>query len=440
MTARLLMIGLDGADSNLIDRWSLDGTLPNIGKLRARGSAHHLEAPHGITDDALWANFQYAAGLGVHGRFNYAQRLDNGQIGMAFNDERDRERFWDRLSAAGQRVAVFDLPKTIAGKPLNGIHLADWLTHGKYFKSPRSYPEGLAAEVVEKFGPAPLSRCGYIVETDEAIRRDVAANLLRSAAMKGAAGVHYLGQEAWDLFVIGFKEMHCAGHNFWDVVDVSHPHFDARLRDRLGDPARTIFQRVDQAVGDLIAAAGPEAMVVLFATTKMEPNASIRHFDPRLERRLNRKLTENPITQAIRRQRKVAAPIEVMPYNENGTAIRINRKGRAGAKLLGDVEQIFANLTDADTGEKLAHEMFHPSVDYQGPRARKLPDLLIRYRAGLVPNAIASPRLGRMDQPAPQYRTGNHACGPFVIAAGTDPTSIRELEDFGGFAERVLLG
>ena len=37
MTARLLMIGLDGADGRLLDRHSADGSLPHLAALRARG-------------------------------------------------------------------------------------------------------------------------------------------------------------------------------------------------------------------------------------------------------------------------------------------------------------------------------------------------------------------------------------------------------------------
>src|SRR5690349_3174743 len=112
MTARFLLIALDGADSNLIDRWSLDGTLPHIAALRARGAARHLEAPDGATDDMLWADFQYACGVGEHGRFNYVQRRGNGRMAMVFLDEKDRERFWDGLSTSGKRVAIIDIPKT----------------------------------------------------------------------------------------------------------------------------------------------------------------------------------------------------------------------------------------------------------------------------------------------------------------------------------------
>ncbi|MEO6633972.1 MAG: alkaline phosphatase family protein, partial [Devosia sp.] len=296
----------------------------------------------------------------------------------------------------------------------------------------------LADEIVSRFGAAPKSWCSYVQSRDEPHRHEVLANLLQSVDMKQAAGEHYLNQEAWDLFFIGLKEAHCAGHHFWDLSDPTHPDYNAALSGRLGQPLRIIFQRLDQAVGRLVEAAGPDARVLLLATTKMEPNASISHLHRRLGRRLNRAHAENALTQAIRRARRAPPPIEILPYNENGTAIRINRDGARRDRLLADVERSLLELTDARTGQALAERAYHPSADYPGPRANKLPDLLVRYRAGLKPSAITAPRLGRIEAPAPEYRSGNHACGPFAIGAGLDIGDIGSLEDIGAAVTAAL--
>ena len=160
MTARLLMIALDGADGRMLDRCSADGSLPHLTALRARGGIRRLEAMQGITDDALWASFQFAAALAEHGRYHYEIPLHDGQIGMAYHGE-TAPSFWNRLSDRGLRVAVFDIPKCGVPRPINGLHLVDWLVHGRYFLDrPRSYPPELAGEVLEQFGPAPPSQCG----------------------------------------------------------------------------------------------------------------------------------------------------------------------------------------------------------------------------------------------------------------------------------------
>jgi hypothetical protein len=58
MSARLLIIALDRADSRRLGRWSDEGRLPNLAALRKRGLTRHLTVPPGTTDDSLWASFQ----------------------------------------------------------------------------------------------------------------------------------------------------------------------------------------------------------------------------------------------------------------------------------------------------------------------------------------------------------------------------------------------
>ena len=159
MTARLLMIALDGADGRVIEEWSADGVLPNLAALGARGAVKRLNTPVG--DDALWASFQYGVPTGEHGRYHYRIRLSTGKLGMAHTEESDQNPFWRSLTDEGLRVAVLDVPKCPAPRPLNGIHLVDWLVHGRYFGEPKSFPPSLATEIVQRFGPAPPSRCGY---------------------------------------------------------------------------------------------------------------------------------------------------------------------------------------------------------------------------------------------------------------------------------------
>lgn len=451
MGARFLMVAFDGADGALLERWSADGTLPNLAALRARGCARRLTAPAGITDDGLWASFQYAAGLGEHGRYYYLQRLRSGAMGMAYRDEAGREAFWDGLSARGMRVAVFDVPKSRAPQPLNGIHLADWLVHGRYFETPQSYPPELAAEVLARFGKAPPSQCAYDSPALGDVEvREVAGHLRAAVAQKRAAALHYLGVEPWDLFIVGFKEAHCAGHALWDLADPGYPGHDAARARQLGHPMRTILSDLDAALGDLVAAAGPDAAIAVFSTTDMQINATLGHLMPEIVRRLNRNLGETWFDRAAARVGRLAGarPLdrcELLPYSENAVALRINApvgaKGKDKAAMLEAVTADLAGLTDADSGRPVIAAIGRPATEHPGARAAGLPDLLIQPLPGAVPRTVTSPRLGRIAAAPPHLRPGNHAAGGLLILAGVPVAAaaeVRGMEDFGGLAARVL--
>jgi hypothetical protein len=458
--ARFLMIALDGADGASLDRWSGDGTLPNLAALRALGGATRLTSPRGMTDDGIWASFKYSSGMGETGRYHWEQRLESGRMGMAYLNETGSEGFWDKLSNQGMRVMVFDVPKCGVPGQINGMHLVDWLVHGKYFKAPKSYPEELAAEVVEKFGTAPPSRCSYegppLTDADV---QEVTANLRRSVAQKGAAGVHYLGSEMWDLFLISFKEAHCAGHHLWNLADPGRADEVSKRAAALGEPYQRILMDLDAAVGQLVATVGPESAIAVFSTTDMEPNATLVHLMPEFVKRLNAHLGDGIIKRGIRKVLRRALrrilpigptlqPCELLPYGENCTALRVNARqdllgrgagdARGKAERLESIESIFRELTDAETGEPVVAAIDRPSAIHEGARVAALPDLLIICKPGTIPRAIVSPLLGRIEAKRPDARAGNHAAGGFLIYAGESLASAKGVQDLGRMVTEIL--
>jgi len=454
MSARLLIIGLDGADGPTLDCASQDGTLPNLAALRARGRAWALSSAHGATDDALWASFQYGADVGEHGRYSYLLQTVSEHVAYAPTQELDREAFWDRLSLQGLLVAILDVPKCRPPRPLNGIHLVDWLVHGRYFHSPLSYPEDLADDIVARFGSPPPSRCDYqppMLSDDEV--RAVRDNLHRAVGQKRAAGLHYLSGQAWDLFIIGFKEAHCSCHMFWEFADPRHAKHDAARVARLGNPVLDVLKAQDSAIGDLVAAAGPEATVVVFSTTDFSPNGSIQHLMPQIVERVNRYMAPRAggwIPRALRSLLRRGTPPPACTsvfYNDNAGALRIPYRdgddAQSYARRLDQIETLARELVDMDDGRPVVSAVTRPAFEHAGMRAAGLPHLLLHFCNDICPRAVTSARLACIEASRPEnIRSGNHAAGGFAFAAGPAAgaavAEARSMADFASLAERVL--
>ena len=441
MPARLLMIGLDAADGTLLDRWCAEGDMPNLAAFRANGDERPLVAPEGITDDGVWASFQYGVGLGGHGRYSYTTLLSTGRFGMSVREEGDRVPFWRAPAMAGQRVAIFDVPKCAQPSPFNGIQLLDWLVHGRSFDEPMSFPDGLAREVVDRFGAAPPSRCGYHdpPTADEDVR-EVLGHLRKSVSMKRAAGLHYLAAEEWDLFAITFKEAHCAEHGLWHLVDRRHKCHDEDQNRRLGEPVRQIFVDLDRAIGDLVAAAGREATVVIFSTSDFAPNGAAGHLMFEAIMRLN---GSKPYRALRRLAGYPGRPFELLPYTDNAVAIRINapRHGERYRSLREKLELRLGELVDAETGETVFTGFTRPPDYEMGERAAQLPDVIGLYRPNLLPRAIKSPRLGRVAGEPRSIRPGNHVAGGRLFVRGIGNAAldgVRTFSDLGAFVAQVL--
>ena len=450
MSTRLLIVLLDGADGTLLERWSSDGTLPVLTTLRHRGQIRRLTAPVGITDDGLWASFQYGASLGEHGRYFWHKQLSSGAMGMAYLEESQRLSFWNRLSDQGQRVAVFDVPKCGHPRPINGLHLVDWLVHWRYFREPLSHPQSLATAVGSRFGAPPPSPCGEepTLLSDPDLLSHI-THLRQSVAQKSTAAIHYLAGEEWDLFLVGFQEAHCAGHLLWDLADSSHPSHEPGRSDRLGHPVRTLLQALDSAIGSLIAAAGPGAVVAVITPTNMEPNGTLIHLMPTVVERLNLSLGETHLSLLLRRvssrlrQRPSRPPLSLLPYDENAVALRFSspqgnaQVSRPDTFQLERTEHLLRGLMDAETGQQVVRVIERPSRDLPGARRAELPDLLVCGWPGQIPRAVLSPELGRISAAQPLLRPGNHASGGLIMLQGADLEGINGFEDMASLAQRI---
>jgi predicted AlkP superfamily phosphohydrolase/phosphomutase len=112
-----------------------------------------------------------------------------------------------------------------------------------------------------------------------------------------------LMQQPWDLLLTVFSETHTAGHDLWHLSQPQHPlHASQTLAQKLTptlatdsistdliatdptdlmstnlmstDPMLTAFQRVDQAIGDIVAAAPDGAQIVVFSVHGMGHNVT----------------------------------------------------------------------------------------------------------------------------------------------------------------------
>ncbi len=463
MTARALIIALDGADCDLVERWMAAGALPHLAALRSGGLTGALRTPEGCGDEAFWSAFHSGRTLGESGRyFGLQLRADRRKLAYARDRPEALPPVWQGLSAAGRRVAIIDLPKCNVAPALNGIHLCDWLVHGREYLTPTSWPAGLATEVVARFGAAPASRCSVLAREDQSEQAGpLRESLLRSAAMKGAAARHYLASEAWDLLAVGFKEAHCVSHALWHLIDARHESHVAGEDERLGRPLLAVYQALDREVGQLAEAAGPEASILLFTSLRMAPNRSGNHLMKTLAAAVNRAHCRplDRLRQALSSLRHAGRPrhetrdrrwrselCRALPHNEVSGALRLNVAGRdPGGRLApgashrrhcAALAEELRRLTHADSGAPAVAQVIETAVSFAGPRQEELPDLLVVWDRSRPIVALRSPRYGRIERgPGPRRRSGNHAAGGLYLVSGpaarrwgeADETAVEDL-------------
>ena len=420
MSARVLVIAVDGADGRLLRTWTAAGALPALAGIMDRGATGTLHTPPGFGDDAVWASFWTGRPVGEHGRYFWDQRRHADRRPVDLYAIPDSEPFWCGLARQGRRVAVLDIPKCPVTTLPGGVHVCDWLVHGRSHGEPISRPEALAGDLVARFGAAPPSRCAEIVtpmSDDEA--RAVTARLVASAGMKGAAAAHLLAADAWDVVLVAFKEAHCVSHMFWDLVDPDHPGFDPERDARLGAPVMAVFRAIDAEIGRL---ARPRADLLVFAPLGMATNITGNHLLDDLLGRFDR-LYDAPYRSGT--SQRVCSSL---PHNEASGAIRFHVAGRdpggvvppggALAVLRTALARTLEAATDADSGRRVVDDVVVTADRCPGAQAAELPDLLVVWNRQRPFRAIRVPELGVVEAPTPSYRPGNHVPHGVYVATG----------------------
>src|SRR6185436_5114029 len=150
---KLVILGFDGMDPRLVQRWMDDGKLPNMQKLAKRGSGvRTLTTTHSPESPTAWASFATGVNAGKHNIYDFLVR-DNSSylpdLGMVTREPprfllnyipvsrpkitsiRGGTSFWVTAGKAGVRSSMLTVPVTYPpedvenGEMLSGLPLPD---------------------------------------------------------------------------------------------------------------------------------------------------------------------------------------------------------------------------------------------------------------------------------------------------------------------------
>jgi predicted AlkP superfamily phosphohydrolase/phosphomutase len=267
----LIVIGLDAADPILVERWMDRGHLPALAALRNSGTYTRLENFDYCRAEAACTSFLTGCAAWQTGRWG-AFRFDEKDYSVedlqAYEfDEYPPFYAVDRT----RRVAVFDLPQTRLVEGQNGIQVLGWGAHSP--RTPRvSIPGGLLADLTARHGEHPTYERDHCTLWDTRAMRALKEGLEIGVARRANICRELLQDQDWDLFITYFGETHSAGHFFWHLSQEDHPL--PRAAGQNGDWLLEIFQAVDRAVGDIVAASPQNARFMLVSDHGMEANST----------------------------------------------------------------------------------------------------------------------------------------------------------------------
>ncbi len=147
----VFLVGLDGADWQLLDRYVAAGVMPNLAALVQEGAGGILLSQHPPLSPLVWTSMMTGASPIEHGILDFTRfnPLD-GREEPITSDERRLPAVWSMATAAGRRVAVIGLWATYPAEAVNGLVVSD-----------RFFPSLLRTESTAPGLPA-LARRGHV--------------------------------------------------------------------------------------------------------------------------------------------------------------------------------------------------------------------------------------------------------------------------------------
>lgn len=261
---RVMVIGLDGATLDLAEPWLKSGQLPHLAKLSQQGGYGPLRSVWPVLSPSAWASFATGVNPGRHGIFDFVQRApDSYALRLVTARDLRAPTLWRLLSEAGKRVAVINVPMTYPPEPVNGVMITGLGTpEQQVFTHPPELSQTLRAR-------------GYRVNKDVFYQPGREAAFLKEVYdltdRVAETALDILRQEAWDFFMVVFRDTDELAHFFWKHMDASHPAHKPQTDSAWSRALLEYYQHLDRWVGKLIETAGPEVDLIIMSDHGMGP-------------------------------------------------------------------------------------------------------------------------------------------------------------------------
>ncbi len=281
---RALLVGLDGATFDLLDRYVERGLMPALARIKAEGAWGELQSTNPPTTPPAWSTCVTGKDPGEHGVFDFRESFHADPARPLITGRSIRARkIWDLVGDAGGRSCVLNFPVSYPAEEIDGVFVCGMMTPD----GDREYAWP-AGETARLLAAAP----GYTPNVDipryDVRQLDSALGFLddldRSLDARIAAFWHYWGQRDWAFFFPTFVFGDRLGHLFWKMMVEGegfddHPHA-AVVRPRV----EAMFGRFDAMLGRILDERPDDLLLAMcsdhgFGSTRtfFEVNAWLEH-------------------------------------------------------------------------------------------------------------------------------------------------------------------
>jgi predicted AlkP superfamily phosphohydrolase/phosphomutase len=500
MSARHLVVGLDGADLELVLTLG-KARLPHLFGLMERGVYAHQRSLLPPATLPNWTTFLTGVDPGRHGVFDFTTR-HGYSVRFSAGTVREAPTWIARLDRMGMACACVGFPATWPPERLrHGVFISGWDAPVS-FEADASFvwPRSLYTLLRRRFGPLRFDEVDQFRADQPGWHEQLGTRLCDKIARRAELAGFLLGLRAWDVFAFYFGESDTASHYLYSLFDEASPRRPAQVTPRQQAGLGAVYEALDRALGQLLDAAGSEVEVTVVSDhgsggssdkllylnralaqlgfLRFKPatarsrwpaalkTAALSRLSPRLRDRLFRAASARLPSWLESQARFGAIDMDhTRAFSDELNyfpALYLNVRGReprgcvapnAAPALIEELRDALLTLRDPETKRPVIEAVHRREELFEGPCLARAPDLLLSlrldrgYSYNLVPSAPAArdapvfSRLSPADYLGKKGRSlpGSHRPLGLMVAAGPRVVGRGQVEiDIAGTSALVL--
>ena len=280
---RLLILGWDAADWQIIDPLLARGQMPNLAALIAAGTRANLRTMEPKLSPILWSTIATGKTADKHGILNFVEPNPSGDgVRVSASTTRKTKALWNILTQSALRVHAVGWYASHPAEPISGTCVSNLLM--EQAPSSASAPWPLMTGVVHG-APESATRIAAARVRVTDITRDELKELLPNAAQAARgdhrpatlakefarmrslhrAAMETLRSGAWDCAMVFHDTIDTIGHHFMEYQPPRMSHVKPADLRVYGEVMDRVYRMHDRLLGELMEVAGPGTSVMLIS-------------------------------------------------------------------------------------------------------------------------------------------------------------------------------
>lgn len=404
MAKRVLVVGWDGADWDVLDPLLAAGELPALASLVERGRRGVSRSCLPTHSWAAWPTFLTGRDPGGHGVFDILEYRPGATRRLPVSSRSILASTWpDYLSEAGKTTLLVNVPLTYPPPDVRGVVIAGGVVPPG---APYSSPPGV--------GPRlgwPINGGSWTTFRHRPL--ELVAELERLTEQRTAAFRTLMDEERWDVACAVFVSSDRAQHCLLEYVHPGHPAYAEASVSPVADRVRDVYRVLDRELGSLLERVDDDDLVVFMSDHGHQPCTRAVSMNKVLERlgflRFGRgsavvnllswgrvRAFARVVYDRLGLHGRVAVPTAPIDWAKThaytsvvstGEGVSLSLAGREphGSVERSDYERVRDDLaeallgfTDPETGERPIGSVVRKEEVLSGPYLDRAPDLLLQ--------------------------------------------------------------